>query len=120
MNQTGTYLHVPGQGWVKVSEAVPRIAPSCYVPKVDIPHYDRSAMRHFESKAEKRVWMKQYGLKEGGVVKPNGRIDGHWKSRPVASPAAKRAHRERQAKIQAQGGVNGLLDRIQQGRGHFV
>jgi hypothetical protein len=120
MNHSGTYVYEPGHGLVKISEAMPRLAASVFVPRGDVPHYDKGAMRHFESKAEKRQWMSQHGLKEGGIVTPGKRWEGHARNRGKISVQAKAAAQQRQAYIASQGGTQGLLDRIQQGKGTFL
>ena len=113
MNHSGTYVHMPGYGIVKVSSDVPRLAPSCFVPKGDVKHYDRSALRTFYSKAEKRVWMKQWGLKEGGIVQPGKRWEGVSKNTRKPTAAQRQERTQMKAWVASQGGTQGLLKRVQ-------
>lgn len=75
MTQTGTYVLEPGQGLVKVSDAVPSLARPVYFNKGGVPSYDRSARRAFDSKAQKRAWLKAAGMREGGIINPKRRWD---------------------------------------------
>lgn len=124
MNHTGTYMNIPGQGVVKVSEEIPSLTPAVYAPKGDIPHYDRSAMRQFESKADKRQWMQKYGLKEMGTVKPDSRWGwtGESKNPRKSTPTSEqiRLRKISQDYVASKGGTEGLLKRIANQEGHFV
>ena len=127
MNQTGTYVYAPGQGLVRVSPPgyVPPLARPVYAPKGDLPHYDRSARCKFESKAEKRAWLKRWGLREGGLItNPDKRWEGTTRNSAQRSWESKRDSAKRRTYIQSQGGVNGLLDKIahdkQVGGGRYV
>ncbi|HAM40604.1 MAG TPA: hypothetical protein DCP69_04520 [Candidatus Omnitrophica bacterium] len=116
---TGTYAVVDGQVR-KVSDSIPTLARPVYFNKGGVPSYDPSAKRTFQSKLEKRSWLKKYGLREGGIVVPGKRWDGPTHKATKLSWEKKQAHRQRQAFIQARGGVNGLLDRIQRKEGIYV
>jgi len=111
MNQTGTYVSTK-QGIVKVSDQVPSLSRPIWAPKGDLSHYDPSAKRVFESKADKRRWLKANGLREGGIINPDRRLEGHFrnstKRRSTMNPDAK-------AWMAKQGGTQGLLDRLQRG-----
>lgn len=116
MNQTGTYVHVPGEGLVMISDATPNLAASVWMPRGDIKYYDKSARRWFESKADKREWLQRNGLKEGGIIRnPDKRWDGP--TRNASKPTAEQ-RRQRQLSrqwVQSQGGASGLLSKLQQG-----
>jgi hypothetical protein len=116
MNQSGHYEHISGQGWVKTSEAIPVIANHVFVPKGDLPHYDPSLRMRIESRAHKRQVLKESGLKEGGIIRnPDKRWDGPTKNSSKPTLEQKSEWARRQAWIQSQGGVNGLLHRVQRG-----
>ena len=121
MNHTGHYTYQPGQGWVKVDEEIPTLARPVYVPKGDLPNYVPSARRQFESKAEKRQWLKANHLREGGIItNSDKRWNGPTRNATKPSWDAQKAQAQRHTYIQSQGGTQGLLDRIQQGKGHYV
>lgn len=114
-NLTGTYAHLLGQGLVKVSEDVPHLASSVWMPKGDIKYFDKSARRWFESKSDKRQWLEANGMKEGGMIRnPDKRWDGPVKNATKYKPTGEqqRLKKARAAYIQSQGGVNGLLDKF--------
>jgi hypothetical protein len=119
---TGTYLHVPGEGLVKVSEEIPCVSHrEAWMPKGGYRYYDKSAHRWFDSKTEKRQWLKTHGMREGGIItNTDKRWEGVARNATKPSWVARHAHQQRQAALQAQGGTQGLLDRIQQGKGRFL
>jgi len=112
-NRTGTYAVIDGVVR-KVSETIPTLERPVYMPKGDLPHYDPSAKRRFESKAEKRAWLKQYGLREGGIVTPGKRWDGPTRNSRKLSWERKQEKRKSQERIRAMGGVSALLNQLQQ------
>ena len=72
MSKNGRYHWDRAQEeWVKVSSMSHRDDPisadSCWWPKGKDSYYDRQAARKFNSKREKRAWMKEKGVKEVGV-----------------------------------------------------
>ena len=119
-SMTGTYVYEPGQGLVKISPPgfVPPLARMVYVPKGDVPHYDPSARTRFESKAQKRAWLKRHHLREGGIIRPDTRVEGHFKNRSRPSLEQQRNRLRRQDYIMQQGGTQGLLNRLQQQEAH--
>lgn len=122
MSQTGTYLYVPGRGLVKVSDEVPCVTHrDAWMPKGDLKYYDKSARRWFESRSEKRRWLKQHGMKEGGLIKSTDkRWEGPTRNATKPTFAQKQARQEAQARLAAQGGTAGLLQRVQSGQGNFL
>ncbi len=116
MSITGSYAYVDGQ-WQKISDDIPTLARPVYFNKGGVPAYDPSARRTFESKQEKRQWLKQHGLREGGIINPDKRLEGHFRNATKPSYQAKVAARQRQAWIAQQGGTQGLLNRLQQKQG---
>ena len=121
MSHTGTYVYAPGQGLVKVSEAMPRLARPVYFNKGGVASYDASARTTFESKAQKRQWLQTHGLREGGIIHPDSRVDmGSVKNRGALSATARAAQARRQATIASEGGTLKLVERIQSGKGHFL
>ena len=122
MSQTGTYVHLPGQGLVKVSDEVPCVTHrDAWMPKGDVPYYDKSAQQKFESRAHKRRWLKRYGMKEGGVItSTDKRWEGPTRNATKPTFAQKKARQEAQARLAAQGGTAGLLQRVQSGQGNFL
>ena len=88
----------------------------CWFPKTGSGYYDKAAKRYFDTKAEKRAWMKSQGMREcGELVNPTKHING--RERAKANPATVRSIQEHIAKS---GGVEGLLRRVQTGQGRFV
>ena len=59
-----------GDPWVEVDEA-PRVFRDAWMPKGDVPYFDKSARKTFYSRREKREWLKTHGLREGGIIHPN-------------------------------------------------
>ena len=88
---------------------------SCWMPKGQVSYFDKVARRTFESRKEKRQWLKANGMREcGELMNPEKHILGREKSKP--SP-----HKEAiQRYLHAQGGTEGLLRRIQERRGNFL
>ena len=117
MSDTGTYVASP-QGLIKVSDEIPSLARPIYAPKGDLPHYDPSAQQHFQSKAHKRAWMQQNGLREGGLINPDKRLEGHWKNASKPSLSQRKERQAVQAMVQAQGGTEGLLAKFSKGVQH--
>lgn len=79
-------------------------------------YYDPSLRRTFRSKQEMRAYMAQHKLRDAGErVNPEKHING--RQRASSNPQTRQAI---QAHIQQSGGVDGLLHRIQTGRGRFV
>jgi len=64
MVKTGTYKYVDGI-LVKVSDKIPSIKSPIYFPKTG-GYYSESLNKHFESKTEKRNFMKKKGYAEVG------------------------------------------------------
>ena len=125
MNQTGTYVLEPGQGLVRVSNAVPHLQPHVWTPKGDLPYYDKSAHVRFESKAHKRTWLAKHGMQEAGIIRKKD-----WSPMTGARNARKpsletrRAQAISEAWVQQQGGTMGLLNKIERarhtGKGNYV
>ena len=121
MNRTGHYEYVPSQGWVKCGDEIPTLADHVWTPKGDVPYYDKGLRMKIESKAHKRLVMKEAGLKEGGVItNPDKRWDGHTKNSAKYKPtAAQRAERQKRHDwIRSQGGAEGLLKQQEHGGSH--
>src|SRR3990172_4484619 len=110
MSNTGTYIMQDGR-LQKISDAVPPLSRTVYFNKGGVPSYDPSARRTFESKQDKRVWLKENKLREGGIINPDQRLFDSYKNRSKASLSAKSAAAARQEHIRSQGGVEGLLSR---------
>ena len=111
MSSTGTYV-LTQHGLKKVSDAVPAIARPVFFNKGGVPSYDPSARRMFNSKQEKRVWLKENGLREGGIINPDKPFGGKYQRK--ISWVDKQASLKRQEWIKSQGGTSGLLNRLQQ------
>ena len=122
MSLTGTYLYVPGEGLVKVSDEVPRVTHrDAWMPKGDLKYYDKSARRWFHSRSEKRQWLKEHKLREGGrITCTDKRWEGPTRNATKPTMAQKKARTERQAWLASQGGTAGLLKRVQAGHGNFL
>jgi hypothetical protein len=121
MSYTGTYIHVPGEGLVRVSTATPHLERGVYFNKGNVKQYDPSARVLFESKQHKRAWLKANHLFEDGIIKSaDHRPNATARNRTKLSAAAKQEAGKRRAWIQAQGGTAGLWDRIQRRQGRFL
>lgn len=70
MNQTGHYEWINNK-WQKVGDLIPAIERGVYFNKGGTPGFDKSANRTFQSKTEKRQWLRQNGLREGGIINPD-------------------------------------------------
>ena len=119
-NLTGTYAVVDGSVQ-KVSDSVPTLARPVYFNKGSVPRYDPSAQTTFESKEQKRQWLKSNGMREGGIITGTKRWDGPVKNAHKYNPTGeqRRLSIARKSYIQSQGGVNGLLDKFEkQGEGN--
>ena len=86
-----------------------------WMPRGGGSYFDKAARRTFESRKEKRQWLKVNGMREcGELMNPEKHILGREKSKP--SP-----HKEAiQRYLHSQGGTAGLLQRIQEQRGNFL
>ena len=73
MSLTGTYAVVDGKV-TKVSGEVPTLSRPVYFNKGGVKEFDRTARRTFESKHEKRAWLKQNKLREGGIINPDKQL----------------------------------------------
>lgn len=50
---------------------------NAWMPKGDLPYFDHSARRVFQSRAEKRRWLTQHGMREAGeCYNPDKAPDG--------------------------------------------
>lgn len=115
MSNTGTYTYIPGEGLVKISDDVPRLARQVWMPKGDVKYYDKSARQWFHSKAEKRQWLNANKMREGGIItNPDKRWDGPTRNRTKPTLEQRAAKRRAQEWVQSQGGTAGLLNRLQQ------
>lgn len=66
MVKTGKYKYNPETKEVeKVSDEIPSLKTSIYFPKTG-GHYSESLGRHFESKEQKRSFLKEKGFAEAG------------------------------------------------------
>jgi hypothetical protein len=110
---TGTYL-ATDNGLVKVSDAIPSLARPVYFNRGGVPNYDPSARRWFQSKEDKRLWLKENKLREGGIINPKKRLEGHYRN--AAKPTATQRIRKQQAQqwVQSQGGTEGIITRLKQ------
>ena len=70
MNKTGHYVFRDGN-LVKISDDIPSLQRPVYFNRGGVPYFDKSARRVFNSKQEKREWLKKNGLREGGIINPN-------------------------------------------------
>jgi hypothetical protein len=70
MSKSGTYAW-NGKEVVKISDAVPELERGVYFNKGGVPYFDKVARRTFQSKQEKRAWLKSNGLREGGIINPD-------------------------------------------------
>lgn len=92
------------------AEAVAQNKREAWMPKGDLPYFDKAANRWFQSRREKRAWLTQHNMREAGeLINPNKHIQGRLKTKP--SPERERAR----AWFQSQGGTEGLLKRLQGG-----
>lgn len=69
MSFTGTYAVRNGK-LTKISDSIPNLQRPVYF-KGDTPYFDKTARRTFNSKQEKRKWLKENGLREGGIINPD-------------------------------------------------
>lgn len=66
MDKTGTYIFNKETGRVeKISDSIPSIKTPVYFPRTG-GHYSESLNRHFDSKQEKRKFLKEKGYAEAG------------------------------------------------------
>ena len=78
-------------------------------------YFDPVMRQTFESRTQKRAYMKRNGMREcGELINPEKQIGGRDKTKPNPKREAIRQY------IDSQGGTEGLLKRIQEGRGHFL
>lgn len=86
-------------------------AREAWMPKDGNGYYDKVACRYFESRSDKRRWLAANRMREtGSLINPSKHISGKLKS--TQDPMMKqRIHQH----IQASGGVDGLLKRLQRG-----
>lgn len=78
-------------------------------------HYDPSLRMTFSSKQQMRQYMAQHKLRDAGErINPEKHIQGRERSKGNPKAAAIAAY------LQSQGGTQGLLKRIREGKGHFV
>ena len=114
MNATGTYVYIQGQGLVKVSDEIPRVTHrDCWMPKGDVAYYDKSARRKFESRAQKRAWLKKHGMREGGLItNPDKRWEGPTKNATKLSAEKKAQIRRANEWVNAQGGSENAIRNI--------
>ena len=86
-----------------------------WMPKGGVSYFDPVMRQTFESRKQKRAYMKAHGMREcGELINPEQQISGREKSRPTPQ-------RERiQAYLKSQGGTEGLLKRIEERRGYFL
>ena len=78
-------------------------------------YYDPSLKRSFSSKSEMRAYLRANKLRDAGErINPSKHIEGRLKHDP--SPKAEAIQRY----VQSHGGTEGLLRRIQQGKGNFI
>ena len=120
MSNTGTYVYdAKAAQVVKVSDEIPSLARPVYFNKGGVPMYDASAQQSFDSKQEKRAWLQQHGLREGGIVNPDKRLEGHATNatRPSLTQKAQRQAKRAalQQQVTAAGGVMAFYDQLQQG-----
>lgn len=108
---SGTYLATES-GLVKVSDAIPSLARPVYFNRGGVPTYDPSARRWFQSKEDKRLWLKENKLREGGIIKPDSRLDGHYRNRPKPTADQRRRSMESKARVASQGGTEGVIARL--------
>ncbi len=64
---TGTYKYIDGQ-ITKVSDKVPHIQRPIHFNKGGTPEFDKSLRRSFNSRSEKRAFLAEKGLREGGII----------------------------------------------------
>ena len=112
---TGTYKFREGH-WVRVSKEIPKIQCGVYFNKGGVPSFDPSAKRVHQSKADKRAWMKRHGLKEGGIINPDKRLEGSWLNASKPTFEQRKRKKVSQDWIVNQGGTSGLLDRLEKKR----
>jgi hypothetical protein len=87
----------------------------CWMPKGDVPYFDPVMRQRFDSRSQKRAYLKRHGMREcGELINPSQHLEGRNKSKPRPQTEAIQRH------IQSSGGTNGLLDRIQRGQGQFL
>ena len=78
-------------------------------------YYEPSLRRTFSSKSQMRRYMAAHGLRDAGEqINPDKHIQGRERSRPNPMTAAARAY------VASHGGTAGLLQRIQERKGHFL
>ena len=87
-----------------------------WMPKDGQPYFDQGAKRWFASRQQKRAWLAQHGMREAGeLVNPEKQIAGREKTH--RDPVLRQRIQEH---IRSQGGTQGLLQRIREGRGTYV
>ena len=84
-----------------------------WMPKGDLPYFDKVANRTFTSRREKRAWLAANGMREAGeLIKASTPHHGREKVVRKPNPHAQ-AIREY---VQSRGGTAGLLAQVQGGR----
>ena len=111
MSHTGHYEWVEGS-WCKISDAIPTLAMDVYFNRGGVSRYDPSARCTFQSKSDKRLWLKRWGLKEGGIIRnPDKRWEGSTRNASRPSLAQRQERARQRAWMASRGGVQGLLAR---------
>ncbi len=102
---------------MKLSDDVPHLASHVWTPKGDVPYYDKSLRMRIESKAHKRIVLKESGHKEGGIIRnPDKRWDGHVRNASKPTYAQRLASQKRHEWVSSQGGYEGIRRRIEKAR----
>ena len=86
----------------------------CWMPHSGA-YFDPVMRQTFDSRTKKRAYLKAHGMREcGELINPEKQIGGREKTRRNPQRAAIRQY------LDSCGGTEGLLKRIQEGRGHFL
>ena len=70
MSLSGTYAIIDGK-LQRINADVPSLARPVHFNKGGLRYFDKSARREFHTKHEKRSWLKQHGMREGGIINPD-------------------------------------------------
>lgn len=107
-----TYVFLGGPD---VSQCTGENRREAWMPRTGYGYYDKSVRQYFDTKRQKRAWLKANGMREcGELFRPNKYIPGREKTKPDPMKA------KRDAYIQSCGGVEGLLQRVRERRGNFL
>ncbi len=101
---------------------VPTKRIAAWMPKGDVPYYDKACKQRFTSRAEKRKWLVQHKISEyGETVRTGNEIRGlRGREKTRRTPQQQAIREATQRYIRQQGGVTGLLERIKREPHRYV